>query len=306
MVGRRLLAALAAIGLCVPTSGSAQFGGGGDDIGTLPIHAIGPNRGGVVGLAVDTNPYNCGTAMCLKVIGLNGTNFTGIHIGDYIVQVNKVFFHSVNDFFGLVRENPPGTRVRIDYWDAANNLQPMYQLADLVGASNSNYASIDSALPQLETLLSTDARHWRISRYHPLTLRNLRILSVSSDGRSYTIEGTYNYGGFWSGNYEDWVDFRYSDNQFACIEYGQERGCRPLLREDRSVLGPVLAGIGAIAVIAIASNSRGSSTSRGSSGYDGETRFQCNQRCNRYGDPNPNAEAAIIAECRAGCSRLPD
>jgi|GEM_PF-5175575 len=303
----RFLAAAVALSLCLPSPGLAQIYGNADSVRNLPVHQIGPNRGGMIGLSVDTKLYSCGSTTCLKVIGFSGTNFSNLRIGDYIVQVNNVYFRSVDDFFGLIRENAPGAVVRLDYWEGDNGLRASYQSAALLGTQNSSYTSLDSMLPQLEKIVRADARHWQISTYRNNTLRNLRVASVSSDGRTYVIRGTYNYGGFWS-NYQDSVDFRYAGSDLSCIEYGHEPGCRALLREDRSVLGPALAIAGVIAVGFIATRSRSSSGSGGSGGgYRGETRYQCEQRCNSYpGDSNANAEAAYIAQCRRGCSSLPN
>ena len=287
----------------IPQPGLAQSG---YYSGGSRSYTIGPNQGGTIGLSVDTKLYSCGSATCLKVIGFSGTNFSNLRIGDYIVQVNNVYFGSVDDFFGLIRENPPGAMVRLDYWEGDNGLRPSYQSAALLGTTNAAY-SIDSLLPQLEKIMRLDARHWSISTYRNNTLRNLRVASVSSDRQRYVIRGSYNYGGFWSGNYQDWVDFRFSGSDLSCIEYGHERGCRALLSEDRSALGPALAIAGVIAVAVIASRSGGSSGSNSGGGYRGGTRYQCEQRCNSYpGDSNANVEAAYIAQCRRGCSSLPN
>jgi hypothetical protein len=169
---------------------------------------------------------------------------------------------------------------------------------------------IAQLMDNLETVIRTDARHWRTSTYVRGSLRNLDFIRTSSDLRTFRVRGTYDYYGTLRVNrYSDWVEFSFSGRELSCIEYGHERGCRALLAQDRSVLGPALVIGGTIALgIAMSNRPSGSARSGGgsSSGYRGETRSQCEARCNDYpGDANMNAEAAYVAQCRRRCSSLP-
>jgi hypothetical protein len=287
----RFFAALAAFMLCLPHPGLAQFGGGN-------IHTIGPDRGGALGVSVDTVTYQCGELTCVKITGLDRTNFSALKVGDYILKVNEISFQSVSDFFGLIRENSPGSLVKIDYWDSANDFAGMYQTDYLRSRGTTQNASLESLNQDLERVLRADAKHWRASTYYPDSLSNLRITSQSSDGRSYVVRGDYRYDGFASTNNSDWIDFHFYGTTLSCVEFGDERGCRPLLTEDRSVLGPVLVAVG-VAAVALAASSGGSSPAPDYS--DRESPSQCRQRCGQMYDPNMSVLSAMIAQCERRC-----
>jgi hypothetical protein len=286
---KRPILLLVGFSLCVSTPGLTQFGGG-------DVHTIGPDRGGALGVSVDPTPYSCGSLTCLKVIGLDRTNFPGLKVGDYITSVNNVTFANTDQFFGLVRENPPGTSIRIDYWDGSNGLTPMYQLGALRGRTAPG--ATDELVGNLETIIRADARHWRAYTYRFNSLGNLRISYVSPDRQSSVVSGTYRYDGVFMMNNPDTVDFQFSGGTLSCIKYGEESQCRPLLTQDRSLVGPAIGIIGGILLYKALHDSRGPSSP---DTYSGESRSQCLQRCNGYYDPNASAEAAAVDQCRRRC-----
>jgi hypothetical protein len=298
----RLLVAFAALALCLPQPGFAQSGlySGSNS----KVHMIGPSQGGAVGISVDTVTYRCGSYTCVKVIGFDRTNFTGLQVGDYIVMVNQITFSTVDQFFGLIRENAPGTRVTIDYWDASNGNSSMYQTAALRAGTGAG--STADLVVQLETILRADAQFWEVSNYHRNSLRDVRVSQPSSGG-SYVASGRYTYDGAFTSNNVDTVEFHFRGPSLTCIKYGGE-SCRAVRSENPNVLGTVIvAAAAAVAVAAIADGVGGSSPARQSGGgYRGETRGQCQERCSQYpGDSNPNVEAAYIAQCRQRCASLP-
>ena len=281
----RLLCLLLAFALCAPAP--AQ-------IYSTPSTDTAP---GVIGLSVDPVPYRCGRYTCLKITGLDRTNFTALDIGDYIVMVNEVPFGSADEFFAMIRRHSPGTRVTIDYWDASSGNAAMYQTASL--RRGDGYSMV-SLMRDLETILRADARYWEVSTYHENSLRGVRLSSLGGD--NYVASGLYTYDGAMTRGNVDTIDFYFVPNGLSCIKYGDESRCRPLRERNPQVLRTVAIVAAGIVVLAAAGSGSGrTSPAPQSQGNYGQSRAQCERSCAQIGDSDPAVEAAAIASCRRRC-----
>lgn len=76
----------------------------------------------------------------------------------------------------------------------------------------------------LDDLVRIDARSWIANRYKPKSMRNVRVIDSSHNGRVLTVKGDYTY----NRNRYGWVKVKYVDGNFHCISYHDNSSCREL------------------------------------------------------------------------------
>lgn len=108
-----------------------------------------------------------------------------------------------------------------------------------------NLAELSSAL---DSIIQADASGWMFNRYDRGSVRNVRILERSADGRSMVVYGDYTFNGGRSGN----VRVLITDGNVECLRFWDSPSCRPLGRSHSQALV-------AAAIVGAASSDGGSS-----------------------------------------------
>ena len=120
-------------------------------------------------------------------------------------------------------------------------------------ALNGNW---DQIAHQFNTIISADSQTWSMNRFTRGSVYDLKIASLSLDGRSMTVRGNYLYGFMSPGRSVGWLELKITDGKANCLRYHDfSNTCRPVGSSSPGNRNAAIALAGAaLAIIAVSSS----------------------------------------------------